>query len=230
MNSQILVKINSFIKNRLFELSGILLIIISVFLLVSIVTYSGGQGNFIYKAENSEIDYANFGGFYGSALADFLLQSIGLIVFLVVLNLFVWGFKLITEKGISNFISKIFFTIVYIIFGTTFINIFNNNSFWLINNGNSGFIGRIVKENLYAFTTLIENQYVVYSLILLTIVFFILSLSIKPNEIIKIFLSPFIILQNIIKLAVYHSSLFQINKKLFVIRAMANISHQNLPY
>ena len=155
MNSQILVKINSFIKNRLFELSGILLIIISVFLLVSIVTYSGGQGNFIYKAENSEIDYANFGGFYGSALADFLLQSIGLIVFLVVLNLFVWGVKLITEKGISNFISKIFFTIVYIIFGTTFINIFNNNSFWLIDNGNSGFIGRIVKENLYAFTTLI---------------------------------------------------------------------------
>jgi hypothetical protein len=195
MNSQILVKINSFIKNRLFELSGILLIIISVFLLVSIVTYSGGQGNFIYKAENSEIDYANFGGFYGSALADFLLQSIGLIVFLVVLNLFVWGFKLITEKGISNFISKIFFTIVYIIFGTTFINIFNNNSFWLIDNGNSGFIGRIVKENLYAFTTLIENQYVVYSLILLTIVFFILSLNIKLNEIIKIFLSPFIIIK-----------------------------------
>ena len=110
MNSQILVKINSFIKDRLFELSGILLIIISVFLLVSIVTYSGGQGNFIYKAENSEIDYANFGGFYGSALADFLLQSIGLIVFLVVLNLFIWGYKLITEKGISNFISKIFFS------------------------------------------------------------------------------------------------------------------------
>ena len=60
MNSQILVKINSFIKNRLFELSGILLIIISVFLLVSIITYSGGQGNFIYKAENAEIDYAKF--------------------------------------------------------------------------------------------------------------------------------------------------------------------------
>ena len=108
MNSPILTKINNFLKNRLIELSGALLIIISVFLLVSIVTYSGGQGNFIYKAENSEIDYANFGGFYDSALADFLLQSIGLIVFLVVLNLFVWGFKLITEKGISNFISKIF--------------------------------------------------------------------------------------------------------------------------
>ena len=218
MNSQILVKINSFIKNRLFELSGILLIIISVFLLVSIVTYSGGQGNFIYKAENSEIDYANFGGFYGSALADFLLQSIGLIVFLVVLNLFVWGVKLITEKGISNFISKIFFTIVYIIFGTTFINIFNNNSFWLIDNGNSGFIGRIVKENLYAFTTLIENQYVVYSLILLTIVFFILSLNIKLNEIIKIFLSPFIIIKIITNFLLRNKKKIDANKDISNIR------------
>ena len=219
MNSQILVKINSFIKNRLFELSGILLIIISVFLLISIITYSGGQGNFIYKAENSEIDYANFGGFYGSALADFLLQSIGLIVFLVILNLFVWGFKLITEKGISNFISKIFFTITYIIFGTTFINIFNNSSFWLIDNGNSGFIGRIVKENLYAFTTLIENQYVVYSLILLTIVFFILSLSIKPNEIIKIFLFPFMVIKII-------TNFFKENKK--KINVNENISNMRL--
>ena len=218
MNSQILVKINSFIKNRLFELSGILLIIISVFLLVSIITYSGGQGNFIYKAENSEIDYANFGGFYGSALADFLLQSIGLIVFLVVLNLFVWGVKLITEKGISNFISKIFFTIVYIIFGTTFINIFNNNSFWLIDNGNSGFIGRIVKENLYAFTTLIENQYVVYSLILLTIVFFILSLNIKLNEIIKIFLSPFIIIKIITNFLLRNKKKIDANKDISSIR------------
>ena len=218
MNSQILVKINSFIKNRLFELSGILLIIISVFLLVSIVTYSGGQGNFIYKAENSEIDYANFGGFYGSALADFLLQSIGLIVFLVVLNLFIWGYKLITEKGISNFISKIFFTIVYIIFGTTFINIFNNNSFWLIDNGNSGFIGRIVKENLYAFTTLIENQYVVYGLILLTIVFFILSLNIKLNEIIKIFLSPFIIIKIITNFLLRNKKKIDANKDISNIR------------
>ena len=35
MNSQILIKINSIIKNRLIELLGILLVLISVFLLVN---------------------------------------------------------------------------------------------------------------------------------------------------------------------------------------------------
>ena len=88
MNSKILIKINNFVKNRLFELLGISLIVVGVFLFVSIITYSGGQDNFIFKAEDPEIDYTNFGGFYGSSIADFLLQSIGLIVFLVVLNLF----------------------------------------------------------------------------------------------------------------------------------------------
>ena len=37
----------------------------------------------------------------------------------------------------------------------------------------------------------------IYTLILLTIVFFILSLSIKPNEILKILLFPFMIIKKI---------------------------------
>ena len=57
--------------------------------------------------------------------------------------------------------------------------------------------GQIIKENIYYFTPLIENQYVIYSLILLTIVFFILSLGIKSNEIIKILFLPFVILKKI---------------------------------
>ena len=43
---------------------------------------------------------------------------------------------------------------------------------WLIDNGNGGFVGHIIKENIYYFTPLIENQYVVYILILFTFVFF----------------------------------------------------------
>ena len=81
MKSQILLKINNFIKNRLIELSGALLIIVSVFLFLSIITYSGGQDSFIYKSDNPDVDIKNFGGFYGSSIADFLLQSIGLIIF-----------------------------------------------------------------------------------------------------------------------------------------------------
>ena len=123
MNSNILIKINNFIKNRLIELSGSLLIIISLFIFLSVITYSGGQDSFIIQSDNSEISFKNLGGFYGSAIADFLLQSVGFIIFLFVLNLFFWGYKLITEKKIANFISKVFFALVYIIFGTAFFYI-----------------------------------------------------------------------------------------------------------
>ena len=195
MNSQILIKINSIIKNRLVELSGISLILISIFLIASIISYSPSDPNFIYTPENTEIK--NIGGFYGSVISDFLLQSLGLISIFLAINFFYWGTKLTTEKIISNFITKIFFTLIYIVFGTTVLNILYNNSFWLTDNGNGGFVGRAIKENIYYFSPLMENQYVIYSLVLLTIIFFILSLNIKLNEIVKILLFPFIIIKKI---------------------------------
>ena len=100
MSSQILVKINNFLKNRLIELSGTLLVLSSIFLLIVIASYSPGDPNFIYSPESVEIE--NLGGFYGSVVSDFLLQSVGLISFLIVINLLFWGFRLITEKKIEK--------------------------------------------------------------------------------------------------------------------------------
>ena len=196
MSSQILIKINTFIKKRLIEFFGTLLVIFSIFLLVSIVSYSPSDPNFIYTPENTEIK--NVGGFYGSVVSDFLLQSIGLISIFIVFNFFYWGLKLITKKIIINFIPKIFFSLAYIVFGSTVINIYYNDSFWLIDNGNGGFVGRAIKENINYFTPLIENLYVIYSLILIAIIFFILSLGINRNEINKILFFPFLIIKKII--------------------------------
>ena len=196
MNSHILIKINNFVKNRLVEFSGILLTIIGIFLLISIVSYSPADPNFIYTPDDIKIK--NIGGFYGSVISDFLLQSIGLISFLMVINLLNWGLTLIVRKKISNFIAKIFFTISYTIFGSTFINIFYNNSFWLIDNGNGGFLGRIIKENFYSLTNLTENQYIFFSLLLLTITFFILSINIEIRGIAKILSFPYLIIKKII--------------------------------
>jgi len=195
MNSSVLLKINNFVKNRLIEMLGVLLIFISIFLLASIVSYSPDDPNFIYTPDSVEIK--NIAGFYGSVISDFLLQSLGLISILLIINFFYWGIKIVTEKKINNFITKIFFLLIYILFGTTVLNILHNDSFWLINNGNGGFVGRIIRENIYYFSPLIENLYVIYSLFVLTIIFFILSLSINLNEIIKILLFPFIIIKKI---------------------------------
>jgi len=197
MNSQIFAKVNNFIKNRLIEITGVALIITAVFLFFSIATYSPSDPNFIYTPENTSIK--NWGGFFGSVVADFLLQSIGLISFLIVINLLSWGFEIIRRKKITNIASKIFFKLAYIVFGTTFINIFSNQSFWLIDNGNSGFVGRLIKENLFLITNSVENTYFVFSLLAFTIIFFVISLSTKPKEIVILFISPYIIIKKILK-------------------------------
>ena len=197
MNSQILLKINSFVKNRLIELLGLLLIIASIFLLLSIATYSGGQENFIFKSEDFDIDHKNIGGFYGSAIADFLLQSIGLVSFLFIINLSFWGFKVFTKKKIDNFVTKIFFTLIYLISGSVFLNIAFPFSHWLSDHGNGGFVGQSIKEFVYYFFPFIENKYITYILILVTVIFFILSLSTKLKEIFKIIFFPFILIKNV---------------------------------
>jgi len=204
MNLPVLSKINYFVKNRLIEFVGAFLVFVGIFLLASIISYSPSDPNFIYSPENTDIK--NLGGFYGSIVSDFLLQAFGLISFFLIFNFLYWGIKLITVKAVNNFTTKIFYTLVYIIFGTPVLNIFYNESFWLIDNGNGGFVGRTIKENIYYFTPLIENYYVVYGLILLTITFFILSLGIKLSEIIKIFLFPFLLIGKI-------KNLFSKNKK-----------------
>ena len=66
MKSQILTKINNIVKNRLIELLGVSLILVSIFLLLSIASYSPSDPNFIYTPENTEIN--NIGGFYGLSL------------------------------------------------------------------------------------------------------------------------------------------------------------------
>jgi len=198
MYSQILIKINSFVKKRFIEFSGILLVITSIFLLISILSYDQGDPSLTYTPETNLIK--NLGGFYGSAIADFILQSIGLVSFFIIINLFNWGFTLIKEKKIDNFITKVFFTFSYIIFGTTYLNISYNYSYWINFHGNGGFVGHIIKEFFYSFTNIIDNQYINLSFLILAIVFFILSLNLKIKEIIKILSLPYFIIKKIIVL------------------------------
>jgi len=195
MNSQIFTKINNFTKNRLLEFLGLTITLIGIFLFVSIITYSPSDPNFIYTPQNTEIK--NIGGFYGSVVSDFLLQSLGLISILLVINFCYWGIKIAIKKKINNFTTRIFFILVYIIFGSTALNIYSNDSFWLIDNGNGGFVGNSIKESIYYFSPIIKNKYTAYGLILLTIIFFILSLNINLKEISKILFFPFHIIRKI---------------------------------
>ena len=182
MNTNFLNTVTNFLKKRTFEFIGLILISASIGLAIAFTTYSPEDPTFIYGDRNFEIK--NFFGVYGSGVADFLLQSFGLASFLILVNFLFLGINLITQKEIKRIILKLFLMISYLILGTIFIYIKFNNSFWLIDNGNSGFVGKIGYEFISIWFPYIENSYSVYGLLLLTLIFFIFAadLNVKKNN------------------------------------------------
>ena len=186
MNTNFLTSLTNFLIKRTFELLGLILILISVALAISFATYAPDDPSFIYG--NSGVEIKNFFGIYGSSTSDFFLQSFGLISFLLLANLTFWGYSLLIKKEISKLLLKLFFVVVYLILGSTFIYLTFNSSFWLIDNGNSGFVGEISYNFINNLIPWISNKYSQSIIFFLTIVFFILSsgLNIK-NILFKMF-------------------------------------------
>ena len=120
-------------------------------------------------------------------ISDFILQSIGIIGFLLSLNILIWGIKIIISKDSNNILKKIFFSLVYILSGTATINIYKDHSFWLLDNGNGGFVGRVVSDFIFKYINFLENNYITLSLSLITLVFFLASINLKINHIAKFF-------------------------------------------
>ena len=183
MNTNFLNSVTNFIKKRTFELLGLILIFTSVGLAIAFITYSPEDPSFIYG--NTDFKVQNFFGIYGSSIADFLLQSFGLVSFLLLANFLFWGVNLIFKKEIKKLILKLFLIVAYLIFGTIFIFITFNNSFWLIDNGNSGFVGKIAYNFVSAWVPWIDEAFSVYSLFLLTLILFIFSSDLNLKNILS---------------------------------------------
>ena len=182
MNTNFLNSVTNFLKKRTFEFIGLILISTSIGLAIAFTTYSPEDPSFVYG--DREFEIKNFFGIYGSSIADFLLQSFGLVSFLILANFLFWGINLIVQKEIKKIVLKLFLMVSYLVLGTIFIHITFNNSFWLIDNGNSGFVGKIGYEFISTSFPYIDNTYSAYSLLLLTLIFFIFSADLNIKKII----------------------------------------------
>ena len=129
-----------FLFQRLSELIGILFIIFSILLFLSLVTYSPDDPNFIFS-ENIEIK--NKLGIYGSYVSDFFFQSIGLISFIIPISIIMIGLNIFLNKNPLIIFNNFFFIILYSLFGALFFSVFNNENFSLIVYGNGGFVGQV---------------------------------------------------------------------------------------
>jgi len=182
MNTNFLNSVTNFLKKRTFEFLGLILILTGVGLAISFATYAPEDPSFIYG--DSSIEIKNFFGIYGSSIADFLLQSFGLASFLLLANFLFWGISLLIKKEIKRIILKLFLVVTYLTLGSIFVYLTFNNSFWLIDNGNSGFVGEISYNFINDKAPWINNEYSIFVLFFLTLIIFIFSSDLNLKKII----------------------------------------------
>ena len=170
----------SFLFRRLSELSGVVLLSLSALLLVSLVSYSPEDPNFIFP-ENTEIK--NLLGSKGSYASDILYQSIGLTSLLIPISFFFMSLSIIIYKKILHIIESLFFIILYLITGSLFFTVFHTETFWLTINGNNGFVGNLFEETFLINLINLNHKVSYVILVILILIFFLLSINFKFKSI-----------------------------------------------
>ncbi|MSP10895.1 MAG: DNA translocase FtsK [Pelagibacteraceae bacterium] len=171
-------KVSSLLLNftikRLIEIFGIIIFIFGLALLISLLSYSPNDPNFIFP-DNTEIK--NLLGFKGGFTADFFFQSIGLIAFFTPMSFMLTGINIFKSKDFFLIIENFFFIILYSIIGSLFFSYFYSNWFSLYTNGNGGFIGNYLNQTYLSSLILINRNILYYILILLFFLLFLKSIN-----------------------------------------------------
>ncbi len=169
----------AFILKRLIEIIGVSVSFLGIFLLISLISYSPDDPNFIFP-DNTEIQ--NLLGFQGSYISDLFFQSLGLISYLVSITLVITGISIFKKKKIILIIENLFYSIPYCIFGSLFFSYFYNYDFQLYINGNGGFVGSYLSQS-YLKNLLNFNEDISYFFLIFTIIFFfLLSINFKVKS------------------------------------------------
>ena len=188
MNSNLYSNIAIFLKKRAIEFVGLLLIILAVLISISFFSYSPNDPSLVFGIEVLNTD--NYLGIYGSLVSDFLLQSFGIPSFLILITILSWGISLTINKKINQILKKIFYVFLYLIFSCVLIYESFNNSFWLIDNGNSGFVGQLLFDLFSKNIPYMDSIYTNFILLVFSLVFFFLASNINFRILINFIKSP----------------------------------------
>ena len=156
--------IKHFIINRLLEISGITSIIISLFILISVISYSNFDPNILNL---SSYEIQNLGGQIGANVSELLLQVFGYNSFLICIILFSWSYKLFFSKNLELFALNFLLLPVAVLL----LSLFFEMTHLPIANG-------FIAERSLAFlneTNLIINNYIYYSVVFLFFILFVIA-------------------------------------------------------
>ena len=170
-------KASNFLILRFIELLGLLIVFASIFLFLSLLSYAPEDPNFIFP-ENTLVK--NFFGIRGSLVSDLFFQSLGLISILISLSFFITGIHIVRKKHLIIVLQNTFFIILYSIFASIFFNVYYYDSFWLVINGNGGFVGEALNKTFLLSLINLNEQVAYYFLVILILLFFLLSVNFKP--------------------------------------------------
>jgi len=171
----------NFFINRLIEISGILITITGILIFFALITYSPDDPNFIFP-DNMEIK--NLLGFQGSYSSDLLFQTFGLIAYLIPITFLFTGINIFLRKDFFLLVENLFYSILYLIFGTLFFSHFYKDAYTFYINGNGGFIGNYLDQTFL--NNLVNNNIFYYVLIILIIFFFLISINFNLKTFYKI--------------------------------------------
>ena len=172
----------NFTIRRLAEIFGVLISLAGGMLLLALITYSPNDPNFIFP-ENTKIE--NLMGFHGSFVSDLLFQSVGLMAYLIPFTLLITGINILKTKDFFLIIENNFFTILYLISGTLFFIHYYSDTYSIFINGTSGFVGQYFNQTFLKSVILINDSIFFYVLILITIIFFLISINFNLKNFIE---------------------------------------------
>ena len=172
--------IKVFLFNRLLEAGGIVLIALSIFILISISSYSSYDPN-IYNLSNYEV--TNLGGYIGANISEILLQFFGNGSYLICIIFFSWAYKLFFSKNLELFALNVFLLPIAVLALSFALEL-------ILKSGSNGFLVEKSIEALYEINYISDIYFFSFTIFLITTSFFILlylTMGLNNNEWKKIF-------------------------------------------
>ena len=172
--------IKLFIIKRLLEISGITSILLSLFILISVTSYSSFDPS-ILNLNNYEVK--NIGGYIGANVSELLIQFFGYNSILICIILISWGYKLFFSKNLELFALNF----LLLPFTVYLLALFFEALHVPISNGFIATQSLIVIDQ----ANILANAYLHYSFIIFIFIFFLVSLyftmGLKLDEWLKLF-------------------------------------------
>ena len=168
----------NFSINRFIEIIGISIVLVGLLLIVSLISYSPDDPNFIFP-DNTEIK--NFLGFRGSFISYLFFQSLGFASLLIPLSLLFTGINIFLNKKLLVIIESLFYVSLYSLLGSLFFATFYPGAFELYINGNGGFVGAYLQSTFINSLIILNLNISYYILLIIILVLFLISIQFRTQ-------------------------------------------------